>query len=82
MLKIFKIVFLLLAFVFSTSAFYSCKTKSGHNKYREAKVRPSERQTRADKKVIARSNKNYKKQMRSNRKRLFGRKTDPGAPRK
>lgn len=81
MLRILKIFTLLLAFVFTIGGMESCKTKSGHNKYREAKVRPSEKQMRADKKAIARGNKNYKKQLLTNRKRLFGSKRDPGRPR-
>ena len=76
-LKIISLLFLCL--LLSTT--YSCKTKSGHNKYREAKVRPSEKQMRADKKAIAKGNRNYKKNLLSNRKRLFGKKRDPKAPR-
>lgn len=79
MIRSFKTTSLLLALCFlMTSTLNSCKTKSGHNKYREAKVRPSERQMREDKKTLKRSNKNYKKQLKTNRKRLFGRKTAPG----
>ena len=75
-LKIISLLFLCL--LLSTT--FSCKTKSGHNKYREAKVRPSEKQMRADKKAIARGNRNYKKNLLSNRKRVFGKKRDPMAP--
>lgn len=79
MLKTLKTIsLLLLCLVLSTT--YSCRTKSGHNKYREAKVRPSEKQMRADKRAIAKGNKNYKKQLLTNRKRLFGSKRDPKAP--
>ena len=78
--RTFKIISLLfLCLLLSTT--YSCKTKSGHNKYREAKVRPSEKQMRADKKAIAKGNRNYKKNLLSNKKRLFGNKRDPKAPR-
>jgi len=76
-LKIISLIFLCL--LLSTS--YSCKSKGAYNKYRNAKVRPSEKQMRADKKAIARGNKNYKKNLLSNRKRLFGSKRDPGRPR-
>jgi hypothetical protein len=58
----------------------ACKSQAGHNKYREAKVRPSERQLNSTKKQLKRGEKNYKKQMRSSRKKLYGRRTDPGAP--
>jgi hypothetical protein len=57
--------------------FHSCKTQTGHNKYREAKIRPSERQIAQDKKILKKGNKAYKKQMRSNRKHLFGRSVAP-----
>jgi hypothetical protein len=57
----------------------ACRPRAGHNLYRE-KVKPSELQMREDKKIMKRSQKNYKKQLRANRKRLFGRSTDPEAP--
>lgn len=80
MLKTLKTAFLLLAFVFATSSIESCKSKGAYNEFRNAKVTPSQRQARTDKKVIAKSNKNYKKQMGKNRKKLFGNKRDPKAP--
>ncbi len=82
MLKILNIFPFLLAFVFTIGSMQSCKSKGAYNKYRHAKVRPSEKQIRADKKIMARSDKNYKKQLKTNRKKLFGRKTDQGVPRK
>ena len=80
MRRTFKIISLLfLCLLLSTT--YSCKSKGAYNKYRNAKVRPSEKQMRADKKAIAKGNKNYKKHLMTNRKRLFGSKRDPGRPR-
>ena len=76
-----KITAVLFAFLFILGGMVSCKSKGAYNKYRSAKVRPSEKQMRADKKIIAKSNKNYKKNLLSNRKRLFGNKRDPKAPR-
>jgi len=70
----FFIIFLLLAAI-STAP--SCKTEAGHNKYHEAKVRPSQQEARENKRILDRGNKAYKKQMRSNRKHLFGRATAP-----
>ncbi len=81
MLKTLKISFQVLAFVFIVGSTESCKSKGAYNKYRSAKVRPSEKQMRDNKKIIAKSNKNYKKNLLSNRKRLFGNKRDPQAPR-
>jgi hypothetical protein len=57
----------------------SCKSKGPHNEYRDAKVRVSERQLKQDKKVLRKGNKAYKKQMRRNRKFLFGRAKAPKA---
>jgi hypothetical protein len=58
----------------------SCRPKSGHNIYREAKIRPSERQLKADKRHNKEMDKAYKKQMRHNRKKLYGSPVDKGAP--
>ncbi|MFL5763116.1 MAG: hypothetical protein ACJ77K_04180 [Bacteroidia bacterium] len=55
----------------------SCHPKAGHNVYREAKVRPSERQLKADKKHNASADKAYKKQMLKNRKKVLGAKHAP-----
>jgi hypothetical protein len=66
--------------LFSTAAmlpFQSCRPQGPHNQYREAKVRVSEREMRKNKKVIAKGGKEYKKQMRHNRKHLFGRSVAP-----
>jgi hypothetical protein len=73
----FRTITFFFLFLLITAA-SSCRTKPGHNKYREAKVRPSERQLKADKKHNKRMEKAYKKQMQTNRKKLFGRKKAPG----
>jgi hypothetical protein len=57
----------------------SCKSRGAHNEYRDAKVRVSEREMAKDKKHIRKGNKAYKKQMRKNRKHLFGRARAPKA---
>jgi len=59
--------------------FTSCKSRGAHNVYRDAKVRVSEREIAKNKKVIKKGNKAYKKQMRKNRKHLFGRSVAPKA---
>ncbi|MCW3102066.1 MAG: hypothetical protein JWO09_506 [Bacteroidetes bacterium] len=71
-----KITFI---FLFSVSALllHSCKSRGPHNEYREAKVRVSEREMAKDKKIIRKGNKAYKKQMRRNRKHLFGKARAP-----
>lgn len=71
-------MFITLFCVFALSAVSAChKDKGAFNKYREMKVRPSEQQAREAKKINKRGNKNYKKQMRRNRKYLFGRSVAP-----
>ncbi len=67
------ILFFLLLFVFS------CKPKGAHNPYLDAKVRLSEREMKKNKKHLKKGNKAYKKQMRKNRKFLFGRSKAPKA---
>jgi hypothetical protein len=44
------------------------------------KTKPSAKQQNQNKRIIKRQEKMYKKQIRTNRKRLFGRKTAPKAP--
>lgn len=56
----------------------SCRKHGpGYNPYLHQKVGVNQRQQRENKRVIAEGNKNYKKQLRSNRKHLFGRKVAP-----
>lgn len=74
-MKIKLAYFLKICCILFIATAFSCKPKAGHNRYREAKVRPSEKQIREDKKQVKRGSKAYKKQMRSNRKHLFGRAT-------
>jgi hypothetical protein len=75
-----KISFFLFSLLLTIAS--ACHPKSGHNQYREAKVRPSERQMKADKKHNKEMEKAYKKQMRKNRKKLFGSPVDPHGPKK
>lgn len=63
---------LLILFVFS-----SCGSKGAYNPYLEKKAKTDKREIKANKKALSDGNKAYKKQMRSNRKYLFGRKTAP-----
>lgn len=63
---------LLILFVFS-----SCKSKGAYNPYLEKKAKTDRREIKANKKALSDGNKAYKKQMQSNRKYLFGRKTAP-----
>jgi hypothetical protein len=63
--------------VFLFAVFFSCRPSGPHNKYREAKVRVSEKQLAQDKKLLKKGNKAYRKQMRSNRRHLFGRARAP-----
>jgi hypothetical protein len=70
------------ALILFTSAFIfislpSCKSAYAHNEYRDAKVRVSEREMAKDKKVMKKAKKTYAKQMRKNRKHLFGKARAP-----
>ena len=71
--------------IFIFSLFISCLLTSciskhtANNEYRDSKVRVSERQLAQDKKVMRKAKKSYQKQMRKNRKLLFGRARAPKA---
>ena len=68
--KFFSILFLV--FILS-----SCRSKGAYNPYVEDKVKRDKREVKENKRIVAKGNKAYKKQLRSNRKHLFGRKTAP-----
>jgi hypothetical protein len=72
-----KFIFVFLFSVFALMIIPSCKSKDAHNVYRDAKVRVSEREMAKDKKHIRKGNRAYKKQLRKNRKHLFGRARAP-----
>ncbi|MCW3071460.1 MAG: hypothetical protein JWO44_1350 [Bacteroidetes bacterium] len=72
-----KITFIFLFSAVAALMLPSCKSRGAHNEYREAKVRVSEREMAKDKKVLRKGKKAYQKQMRRNRKHLFGRARAP-----
>lgn len=72
-----KHLFFLILSVFTLSLLASCWPKGGHNEYLEGRMRVSEREMKKDKKILAKGSKAYKKQMRRNRKHLFGRAVAP-----
>jgi len=57
----------------------SCKSRGPHNPYWNSKRRPNEIQLRADKKIIKKGNRQYKRQLGKNRRRLFGLRKSPGS---
>jgi hypothetical protein len=57
----------------------SCRPRGAHNEYLDAKTRVSEREMKKDKKHIKKGNKAYAKQLRRNRKFLFGKARAPKA---
>jgi hypothetical protein len=75
-MRLLRIISIFSLCVLLTAA-VSCRPKAGHNRYREAKVRPSEHQLRIDKKHNQKADKAYKKQMLKNRKRVLGAKHAP-----
>ena len=72
-----RITFIFIFSAFAALLLNSCKSGRAHNEYFESKVRVSEREMAKDKKVIRKGNRAYKKQMRRNRKYLFGRARAP-----
>jgi hypothetical protein len=74
-----KRLLILLICIFSLGTIESCRSKGAYNPYRSARKRPSEIQMSADKKHLKKMKRVYKRQMRANRKYLFGRKTAPRA---
>lgn len=80
MIRFSKIILLVLSACFLVVASPSCKPKAGKNAYLHMKNKPSTKEQKQNKKIVKRQEKMYKKQMHTNRKRLFGRKTAPGAP--
>lgn len=69
-----KIFFFILVF---TSIVSSCHKKGASNPYLHMKTKPSEKQLKADKKIIKKGNRAYRKKEESSRKHLFGRKHAP-----
>jgi hypothetical protein len=55
----------------------SCKSRGPYNPYEHMKIKPNEKQMRADKKIIRKNNRTYKRQLGNSRKRLFGRRKAP-----
>lgn len=79
MTRVSRYILIFFVFLFGLTLFHSCKSRGAHNKYRDAKVRVSEREMAKDKKIMRKAKKSYRKQMRKNRKHLFGRPTAPKA---
>jgi hypothetical protein len=52
--------------------FASCKSRGPHNEYLDSKKRVSERESAKNKKHIKKGNRAYAKQLRKNRRFLFG----------
>jgi hypothetical protein len=76
MIRQLQNIFIVIVSVFFCLIHPSCKShKAGHNEYFESKTRVSEREMKKNKKIIAKQNRTYKKQLRHNRKYLFGRST-------
>lgn len=79
MSRFLKITFIAFAIVFIVSILDSCKNKGPYNPYLKMKTKPNKAQIDADKKVIKKGNRAYKRQLGNNRRHLFGRRKPPGA---
>ncbi len=77
MKKIRKILFYIFACAFILSTMNSCRSKGAYNPYLELKVTPHEQLMKDNKKAAEKGSRAYRKQLRSNRKHVFGRKVAP-----
>jgi len=76
-----KKYFLLRIFIFSFFIYTLCSCgsgKPGYNPY--LRTRPLDKQYKSNRKALDKGTKNYSKQMRKNRKRIFGGKRPPPRP--
>jgi hypothetical protein len=72
-----KYILTVLSVLITLFIFSSCRSKGAYNPYLEKKAKTDKREIKANKKALSDGNKAYKKQLQSNRKYLFGRKTAP-----
>ena len=77
MYKFLKVVFVGVVITF-LSGIMACGSKGPYNPYLKMKTKPNKMQMDADKKVIKKGNKAYKRQLGNSRKHLFGRRKPPG----
>lgn len=68
----------ILIFSFLLLPFYACHKAPGYNPYLHSK--PTLKQQRANKKAMDQGAKNYRKQLRKTRRRMFGGSPPPGRP--
>lgn len=80
MIRLFKIIPFTFLIFLAISTLNSCRPKAGTNPYLHMKTKPSVQEQKMNKRTVRRQEKMYKKQMLHNRKHLFGKKRDPGAP--
>lgn len=78
MYRFFKVTFIAFMFIFIVSILDSCRSKGPYNPYLKMKTKPNKMQMDADKKVIKKGNRAYKRQLGNNRYHLFGRRKPPG----
>jgi hypothetical protein len=77
MKKLQIILYYIFACVFILSTLNSCHSKGPYNPYLDMKVKPHQQDTKDNKKAIRKANRAYRKQLRSNRKTVFGKKVAP-----
>lgn len=78
MYRFLKVAFIAFTFIFLVSILDSCRSKGPYNPYLKMKTKPNKMQMDADKKVIKKGNRAYKRQLGNNRYHLFGRRKPPG----
>ena len=79
MRSLLKITLLTSVLLFMIGAMEGCKSRGPYNPYLTMKKKPYKTQIDADKKLVQKGNKAYKRQLGDSRKKLFGRRKAPGA---
>lgn len=77
MKKITKSLLYTLAFILIVTTINACHSKGPYNPYLDMKVKPHQEEGKKTARAIRKAKKEYRKQLRSNRKAVFGKKVAP-----
>lgn len=77
MKKLIKSLFCKLTFILTLTVINACHSKGPYNPYLDMKVKPHQEEGKKTAKAIRKAKKEYRKQLRSNRKAVFGKKVAP-----
>ncbi len=76
-MKLQKTLFYSLAFILILITMNACHSKGPYNPYLDLKVKPHQEEGKKTAKAIRKAKKEYRRQLRSNRKAVFGKKVAP-----